>query len=179
MKKSYRYEDFWVAWICLLMFCFVGSVPASAQCNWSFTRGDATCDDSEMNVSCNAVSIGNCVSGTFSAPCTGTYTLAAFVACAGAGCEYCISCVKLYEVTSGGLELLVATLDSRGSANGACDNTTNCQQTTSVSLTSNLRYKLYVCKTSCPTSLDIGCGERCSATCTAKGCLGIGTGICP
>ncbi len=150
-----------------------------AQCNWGYSLADQSCNDPEVNTPCDNVTIANCTRGAFSAPCTGTFALAAWVACAGSGCEHCISCVKVYEILSSGLEIPIASIDSRGSAHGACDNTTTCQQSTTVGLTANTRYAIYVCKTSCPTHLDIGCSDQCGANCTAKGCLGIGTASCP
>lgn len=160
---------------CWVLGFFVYGETALGQCNFNADKADSDCEQVSV-ADCDLVTLSDCTRGEFTIPCNGTYELKASVSCAGGGCLSCQSCVRLYKL-DGATEILVESVESNNPNGHGCPNT--CSQSKNVSLDSANDYVIYVCKLQCPSTLDPSCEDICSTSCTAYGCLRIGTGTCP
>ncbi len=121
---------------------------------------DATCSEN-----CTAQS-HDCVTKTFTIPCSGDYSLCAWVTCTEGECSDCQSCVNLFSGSTlyGHCHIIACN-------NGDCDNCCT------VTLLTGLTYTLYVCKTFCNAGGQ-GCAD-CDENCTAHGSLSRDVIVCP
>ena len=95
---------------------------------------------------------------TFTAQCTGNYTIDAWVTCAEGNCTDCKSCVKVYRFDS---PFPVGQCSNETCSLGDCENTC----TGAASLEQGRLYKLVVCLIPCTS--DGNC-NTCASTCQAS-----------
>ena len=123
------------------------------------------------DVSCPPSGWTGCSSFGFTAGCTGTYVLTAWVGCTSANCEHCQSCVVIYDDATA-----IAHCVSGGDPNNLCS------ATCSVSLTQSHPYRAVVCLSRNPNLPQEDCSANCGATwsnCLAWGCIRYSTTACP
>ena len=134
---------------------------APESCTQCICVADGSCEGSEYT--CNSANDSGCEGTTFTAACTGNYTMRYAFDCNGGTCAQCFACIFV--------------TDSEGNLVGTChssctsgDCTADCQAT--IQLTANQEYKLHVCKRVC-------FGGSCSncSSCTARGYVFTGGGF--
>ncbi|MCB1060013.1 MAG: hypothetical protein KDB65_07270 [Calditrichaeota bacterium] len=122
------------------------------SCTQCICVADGSCDGNIS--SCNGFDSG-CAAQTFTAQCSGSYSLRYSLSCSGETCNECFACV--FVTDSEGQVIGVCHSDC---ANSDCEG--DC--TNQAPLTANERYKLYVCLRAC----EGGSCEECEG-CVARG----------
>lgn len=146
----------------LAVFLCLGT-NAIAQCTMCVSATDQSCsgtwDDCDSDVT-------GCSSTTFTAPCTGQYTLRAWVG----GCNDCMTCSACVWVVKANSGTVMGFVES-GCPAEDCDS-----QITNVSLENGASYRLIVCKRACDVGDD--CND-CDSECRANGAASISVLSCP
>lgn len=136
----------------LCLSLFLNLTPALAQggpmaptCEQCWTLQDPTCE----GTACPTAYTG-AVTLDFTAPCTDTYKFACKIwGCTSGLCSYCAACTKVVEVPNVGPEIFIAECLAIGDDDGNCEGSTCAPAATSISLTQNHNYRLYVRKGNC------------------------------
>jgi hypothetical protein len=123
-------------------------------CSQCVCVADGSCDSD--NSSCNGGDYG-CEVKVFTASCSGSYKLSYSLDCSGSTCAACFACVYLRDSVG---SLIASSICHSSCSSGDCID--SCA--TSVTLTQNAEYKLYVCKRICFG----GSCDSCT-TCVARG----------
>lgn len=137
----------------------------SFSCTQCVCVADGSCSSES---SCDG-SDSDCETNTFTAECTGNYTIRYSLSCSGATCAQCFACVFLTDSDG---QLIASSICHSSCQSGDCSN--NCQ--TTVALTADQPYNIKVCKRTCFG----GSCENCSS-CIARGYVYIGgqfTSVC-
>jgi len=132
------------------------SAQDSFSCSQCICVADNTCD---ATGGCSSGSDTGCKGKSFTASCTGQYTLRYAFDCSGGTCAQCYACVFVKD----GVGNVI------GVAHSTCSSGDCTQDMAGPSLTAGQSYKLYVCKRAC----DGGNCNQCT-NCIARGYAFIG-----
>lgn len=153
------------AMIILAAFLCLGLTTQLWACSDCICTTDNTC----ANDSCDVDLTANCTRLEFTAKCDGNYDLYASVTSCGTSCGKCYSCVNVFEI-SDNTEVWIANCHTNHCYINDCETPCN----SSVDLSANVTYVLYVCKLFCPDYEGVEDCEDCDASCVAVGCLSYG-----